>query len=262
MLVTVGMAYEGMDCPEITHVACLTHIRSRGWLEQMVARATRFDPLGGCYERQRAVVYHPDDPMFRSFRTAIETEQGVRADLPADPPVEGEEVADEVRDEPDGDLGGAATDPDVVACDMILDEVTERSGRPPIVPLRSSATEVRFETLAPGPDLGITAGTVGRAGGTTPSVLERQLRDRVGQMVAAQVVEDKDAGIRAVRRGPGYHAYNAALRRVLGKSRAAMTLDELEAAVGWLERNRISDHLHRLARDPQYRWSSRQRRRA
>jgi hypothetical protein len=41
-----------------------------------------------------------------------------------------------------------------------------------------------------------------------------------------------------------------------------MTLDELEAAVGWLERNRISDHLHRIARDPQYRWSSRQRRRA
>ena len=155
-----------------------------------------------------------------------------------------------------------ATDPDVVACDMTLDEVTERSGRPPIVPLRSSATEVRFETLAPGPDLGITAGTVERAGGMIPSVLERQLRDRVGQMVAAQVVEDKDAGIRAVRRSPGYHAYNAALRRVLGKSRAAMTLDELEAAVGWLERNRISDHLHRLARDPQYRWSSRQRRRA
>jgi hypothetical protein len=151
---------------------------------------------------------------------------------------------------------------DVTACDMIADEVTERMGRLPIVPLRSSATEVRFETLAPGPDLGIGAGTAGRSSGMTPSALERQLRDRIGQMVAAQVVEDKDAGIRAVRCGPGYHAYNAALRRVLGKSRAAMTLDELEAAVGWLERNRISDHLHRLARDPQYRWSSRQRRRA
>jgi hypothetical protein len=258
--VTVGMAYEGMDCPEITHVACLTHIRSRGWLEQMVARATRFDPLGGCYERQRAVVYHPDDPMFRSFRTSIETEQGMRADLPADLPMEGGEVASRAGEEPDGDLVGEATGSDVAACDMTLDEVTERLGRPPIVPLRSGATEVRFETLAPGPDLGITAGTIGRAGGTVPSVLERQLRDRVGQMVAAQVVEDKDAGIRTLRRGPGYHAYNAALRRVLGKSRASMTLDELEAAVGWLERNRISDHLHRIARDPQYRWSSRRRR--
>jgi hypothetical protein len=260
VLVTVGMAYEGMDCPEITHVACLTHIRSRGWLEQMVARATRFDPLGGCYERQRAVVYHPDDPMFRSFRTSIETEQGMRADLPADLPMEGGEVASRAGEEPDGDLVGEATGSDVAACDMTLDEVTERLGRPPIVPLRSGATEVRFETLAPGPDLGIPAGTIGRAGSTIPSVLERQLRDRVGQMVAAQVVEDKDAGIRALRTGPGYHAYNAALRRVLGKSRASMTLDELEAAVGWLERNRISDHLHRIARDPQYRWSSRRRR--
>src|SRR3954451_3692772 len=118
VLVTVGMAYEGMDCPEIPPVAALTHIRSRGWLEQMVARATRFDPLGGSYERQRAIVYHPDDPMFRSFRTAIETEQGVRADLPADLPLGAEEVTNEVGDEPDGGLGGEATGPDAVACDM------------------------------------------------------------------------------------------------------------------------------------------------
>src|SRR5918994_6944891 len=138
VLVTVGMAYEGMDCPEITHVACLTHIRSRGWLEQMVARATRFDPLGGCYEHQRAVVYHPDDPMFRSFRTAIETEQGVRADLPADLPLNGEEVVEEVGDGADSKLGGeadgpeamgAATDAGVVACDMLPDEVTKQLGR-------------------------------------------------------------------------------------------------------------------------------------
>src|SRR4051812_47551817 len=105
-------AYEGMDCPEITHVACLTHIRSRGWLEQMVARATRFDPLGGSYERQRAVVYHPDDPMFRSFRTAIETEQGVRADLPTDLPLGAEETAEEIADGLDDDLGGEMGEPE------------------------------------------------------------------------------------------------------------------------------------------------------
>ncbi|MBP2316049.1 DEAD/DEAH box helicase [Azospirillum soli] len=264
VLVTVGMAYEGMDCPEVTHVACLTHIRARGWLEQMVARATRVDPLGGAYERQRAVVYHPDDPMFRAFRAAIETEQGGRADLPAEPAEVGE-----------GGIAGGEGDPAVVAtgmedaadaaaaaCDALPDAVTERVGRTPIVPLRSSATAVRFETLAPGPDLGVADGAAGRAGGATPSTLERQRRDRIGQMVAGQVVEDEDAGIGAARRGLGYHAYNAALRRVLGKSRAVMTLEELEAAVGWLERNRLSEHLHRIAGDPQYRWSRRQRRRA
>jgi hypothetical protein len=47
VLVTVGMAYEGMDAPEVTHIACLTQIRSVPWLDQMVARATRFDPHGG-----------------------------------------------------------------------------------------------------------------------------------------------------------------------------------------------------------------------
>ena len=44
VLVTVAMAYEGLDAPEVAVVAALTHIRSRPWLEQMVARATRVDP--------------------------------------------------------------------------------------------------------------------------------------------------------------------------------------------------------------------------
>ena len=35
---TVGMAYEGLDCPEITHIACLTQVRSAEWLEPMLAR--------------------------------------------------------------------------------------------------------------------------------------------------------------------------------------------------------------------------------
>ncbi len=65
MLVTVAMAYEGLDAPEVAVVAALTHIRSRAWLEQMVARATRVDPNAGPYEGQRALVFHPDDPLVR-----------------------------------------------------------------------------------------------------------------------------------------------------------------------------------------------------
>ncbi len=49
ILVTVAMAYEGLDVPEVAVVAALTHIRSRPWLEQMVARATRVDPNAGPY---------------------------------------------------------------------------------------------------------------------------------------------------------------------------------------------------------------------
>ena len=37
-LVTVAMAYEGLDVPAITHVACLTNIRSKPWLEQSSGR--------------------------------------------------------------------------------------------------------------------------------------------------------------------------------------------------------------------------------
>ena len=44
VLVTVAMAYEGLDAPEVAVVAALTHIRARAWLEQMIARATRVDP--------------------------------------------------------------------------------------------------------------------------------------------------------------------------------------------------------------------------
>ena len=57
-----------------------------------------------------------------------------------------------------------------------------------------------------------------------------------------------------------YHRYNAVLKRVTGnKSRAAMTLAELEAAMGWLERNRLADQLHVLEGDPRYAWTARQR---
>jgi predicted DCC family thiol-disulfide oxidoreductase YuxK len=44
------------------------------------------------------------------------------------------------------------------------------------------------------------------------------------------------------------------------KGRAEMSLAELEATLAWLERNRLSDHLHLLEGDARYRWTVRQRR--
>lgn len=237
ILVTVSMAYEGMDCPEITHIACLTHIRSRPWLEQMIARATRVDPHAGDYDGQSALVYHPDDPMFRSFRHQIETEQGTKARVP-------KRRAQHA---------------------LPLDGI-DRERAPAITPLHSNATALRFDTVAPGPDFGSPAPPTPADGLQVqpglpllepPSIAEHRLRQRIGQMVAAQVIEDEDAHL--IRRNSGYHAYNAILKRVLGKSRAEMTLAELEAAVGWLERNRLSDHSALIDNDPQYRWSSSRR---
>jgi hypothetical protein len=73
VLVTIAMAYEGLDCPPISHIACLTHIRSVPWIEQMCARAVRIDPAGP--DRQIARVFAPDDVLFRSVVERIRSEQ-------------------------------------------------------------------------------------------------------------------------------------------------------------------------------------------
>jgi superfamily II DNA or RNA helicase len=244
ILVTVAMAYEGLDAPEVAVVAALTHIRSRPWLEQMIARATRVDPHAGPYEGQRALVFHPDDPLFATFRRRIETEQGTLARGPKP-----------ARKQSELPL-------------WLRDQLAEQE-RPGIVPLESNALALRFSTLQPGPELALRRPEHEDAQTELlepPSVAERRLRHRVGELVAAQAVEDesemqarsRSAGCGA-RRGL-YHRYNAVLKRALGgKGRAAMSLSELEAALSWLGRNRLSDHLHLLDGDARYAWTARQR---
>ena len=240
ILVTVvmAMAYEGLDAPEVAVVVALTHIRSRPWLEQMIARATRVDPNAGPYEGQQALVFHPDDPLFATFRRRVETEQGTLAKKPK------------------------AARQGTLLPDWLLDQLSARGPREEgIVPLESNALGLRFATLKPGPSYA-AARPENEAPQTElydpPSVVERRLRLRIGETVAGQAVED-DAGS-SVQRGQGrYHGYNAVLKRTGGKSRAEMTLAELEPAVSWLERNRLSDHLHLLDGDMRYAWSARQR---
>ena len=86
ILVTVAMAYEGLNVPEISVVCCLTHIRSVPWLEQCFARANRIAP-----GKTRAVIYAPADWAFRKAVKMIEREQLVplenpdsQKELPAD----------------------------------------------------------------------------------------------------------------------------------------------------------------------------------
>jgi superfamily II DNA or RNA helicase len=240
VLVTVAMAYEGLDAPEVAVVAALTHIRSRPWLEQMVARATRVDPNAGPYESQQALVFHPDDPLFGLFRRRMETEQGTMARRPKP-------------------RHGQTTLPA-----WLLDQLP--APKEGIVPLSSNALAMRYDRLAPGPELAMRRPEQEAAQTElldVPSVVERRLRARLGEMVAAQAVED-EAGAAGLHRGvagPGlYHRYNAVLKRVAGdKSRAAMTLAELEAALGWMERNRLADHVHLLDGDPRYAWTARKR---
>ena len=314
ILVTVAMAYEGLDAPEVSVIGCLTHIRSRPWLEQMIARATRVDPNAGPVERQRAMVFHPDDPLFAAFRKKVETEQGTRS-RPR----------------------GARTE----RCDLPLwlaaELAEQRADRElEIVPIASEALGMWFGTLAPGPEMrdlemgtaaapgeaepGAAARPVARAQdpsslpACSPSRRERELRTRLADAVATQAVEDEanersqpselahpsrakreplaEARVarakvpqesvavgtdgsdlfghriyKAKRRprtpkqlafGPHRtHRYNAILKRVLGKARGEMTMEELEAALAWLERNRLLDHASVLKGDERYAWAIR-----
>ncbi|MBV8522738.1 MAG: DEAD/DEAH box helicase family protein [Acetobacteraceae bacterium] len=238
ILVTVAMAYEGLDAPEVAVVAALTHIRSRPWLEQMIARATRVDPNAGSYEEQRALVFHPDDPLFDTFRRRMETEQATLARKPKPA-------------RPQSDLP------------LWLRRELAGQKRAGIVPLESNALTLRLSTLCPGPGLILRRREQEEAEGSTlepPSAAERRLRQKVSELIAAQAVEDEGEMQAGGGRHSLYHRYNATLKRVLGgKARAEMSLAELEAAVAWLERNRLRDHVHVLDGDARYAWTARQR---
>lgn len=66
VLVTVGMAYEGLDVRQITHVVLLTHIRSVPWLNQAISRANRVEPTG---KKKQGFVYCPaDKPLVDALR--------------------------------------------------------------------------------------------------------------------------------------------------------------------------------------------------
>lgn len=70
VLVTVAMAYEGLNVPEVAVICCLSHIRSVPWLEQCFARANRLAP-----GKNRAVVFAPADWAFRKAVGMIKREE-------------------------------------------------------------------------------------------------------------------------------------------------------------------------------------------
>lgn len=82
VLVTIAVAYEGLDVPPISHVCVLTRIRSAEWMEQCVSRATRVHKESGAYRSQMAHIFAPKDLAFVEFVEVIEKEQVTRANAP------------------------------------------------------------------------------------------------------------------------------------------------------------------------------------
>jgi superfamily II DNA or RNA helicase len=68
-IVTCQMAYEGLDKPEITHILCLTLIRSIPWIEQMFGRAWR--AMKG---KRQCWAFVPDDYQMRYIIDKIREE--------------------------------------------------------------------------------------------------------------------------------------------------------------------------------------------
>ena len=74
-LVTVAVAYEGLDVPEVSHIAGLTHIRSAPWIEQMIGRAWRQRFVDGKPTKEKCWVFIPDDPRMNRVIDEIHAEQ-------------------------------------------------------------------------------------------------------------------------------------------------------------------------------------------
>lgn len=76
VLFTVKKAYEGLDVPPATHLFYLGDVRSWPFLDQVIARVTRWNnkaPLG--WEEQRGYVFMPDDKLSRDYVDNMMDEQ-------------------------------------------------------------------------------------------------------------------------------------------------------------------------------------------
>jgi superfamily II DNA or RNA helicase len=78
ILVSVMMAAEGLSVPEVTHLVCLTQIRSKEWLEQMQARGNRCAP-----GKRQAWCFAPADKALLDAWAAIEAESLTPLDFEA-----------------------------------------------------------------------------------------------------------------------------------------------------------------------------------
>jgi superfamily II DNA or RNA helicase len=228
VLVTVGMAYEGLDVKAITHVACLTQIRSKPWLEQALARAVRVDPDAGPWEQQVGHIWIPDDPMARQVIAEIRAEQ-----------------EDFARLYSTGATGGTA------------------GAQGDIVPLESEATRERASAL--GQDgvlnyvetraainamqgagiLGVSPLQFKQAQDLYRKSLEADQPTRLGNPQAPP--SKVEAGLRnsieehcrtyEARTGVTWGTLNKAIRTKFNKPRAGMTIDELRGVWVWVQDN-------------------------
>ncbi|MBV9865868.1 MAG: DEAD/DEAH box helicase family protein [Abitibacteriaceae bacterium] len=198
-LVTVAMAYEGLDVPSITHIACLTHIRSKPWIEQMIARATRFDEPAGPWEEQMAFVYTPDDRNMCSIIQRMQDDQ-VTA------------IKHMAEDIDEGELPSPSRDR------------TPPEERNSIVPVGSSGGPRRWSRV--GHFAAQSSHSGPRAPEITPSQQEAEMREKISNYC-------KQVDLRFFERKWG--ETNKRVAKTFKRPRATMTLLQLNKVMSWLE---------------------------
>ncbi len=195
-LVTVAMAYEGLDVPPVTHIACLTHIRSKPWIEQMIARATRFDAGAGAWEEQMAYIYVPDDRLMCNIIGRMQEEQIV-----------------------------------AIKARMEEDELEARAARLPsenerktITPVGSGALTRRWSRV----------GTAPKAAESEPNQ-HQKLAPSQQEAALREQIQDYCKTVDALFFGRQWGEANKRVIKTFGLSRAHMPLDKLQKVVIWLE---------------------------
>ena len=233
ILVTVAMAYEGLDVPSVTHIACLTHIRSVPWIEQMLARATRYDRHAGRWDEQKAVIHVPDDPMMRKVIETIQAEQAAFVTGWEDPRDGGSGDGSEKRPDdgdPRGDIipidgqltrsrssdlqSGEATDWDE---NKLLTAIIHDQGLP-MTPIQAKKFLAAYMTQDPPTHDGPAPMTASQKESVLLSQIEKfcKFNDR--------------------RLGKEWGYTNGLVKRAFGKGRPGMTYDELCRVWAWLQR--------------------------
>lgn len=194
---TVGMAYEGLDVKPITHIACLTRIRSKPWIEQMLARATRYDPEAGPWIEQDAHVFAPDDPDMHSVIDNIVKEQMTRVNKKSSTPSGG------------GDLGPTNfIQPSLFGGFQPLNSGASVS--------RSIQIDKKAEALPDSHEVILT-----------PSQIEDELRKTIDTKVKSF----------SARNNMKPQEVNGRIKAKFGKPRSDMTLDELKILRKWADQN-------------------------
>lgn len=213
ILITVSMAYEGLDVPAVTHLICLTHIRTKPWIEQVVHRATRVDYQAGPYETQKAHIYAPDDAPFRACMDYLFAErEAFRACSPTMPEEEDREDQEEM--EPLERMGQEYGP-------LFSNNQGSLSG---IQIIGSSVVGVRRDPLLEH----IRTMTVqGREITQTPAERIRSLKERIEARCR------RHERTKRLKHG----AVNGALKKKFGKSRGEMTENELEKVWAHVQRH-------------------------